>query len=114
LFRADALNLLGVDVAGLDAAAFFRVARTLYPFLALAGLLLSLRVRRPGFLLLGVLLACGYAFFVTHWPLQSLYGLLTSNDRVANLALGLDHHGSISHSSRGAQPCWVGSGCRTR
>ena len=71
----------------MEAAAFFRGARTLYPFLALAWLVVSLRVRRPGFLLLGLLLACGYVFFATHWPLQSLYGLLTSNDRVGNLAL---------------------------
>jgi len=81
------LNFLGVDVAGVDAEAFFRTARNLYPFLALGWLLVSIRVRRPWFLVLGVLLACGYVFLATHWPLQSLYGLLTSNDRVGNLAL---------------------------
>jgi hypothetical protein len=52
------------------------------------------------------------------------YGSLGRNNRLrrlgcrrddhCGLALGLDDHGSISHSSRGAQPCWVGSGCRTR
>jgi hypothetical protein len=44
-------------------------------------------VRRPAFLLLGVLLAITWAFSVTHWPMRSVYGLLTSNDRVGNLAL---------------------------
>jgi hypothetical protein len=46
-----------------------------------------LRVRRPGFLLLGVLLALSWVFCATLWPLQSLYGLLTSGDRVGNLGL---------------------------
>lgn len=55
--------------------------------LGLCWLLLSLWVRRPGFLLLGALLAIVWVFGVTHWPLQSLYGLLTSGDRVGNLAL---------------------------
>lgn len=55
--------------------------------LGLLWLLVSLRVRRPGFLLLGVLLAIVWVFCATHWPLQSLYGLLTSSDRVGNLAL---------------------------
>lgn len=47
----------------------------------------SLRVRRPGFLLAGVALAIVWLGATTLWPLQSLYGLLTSGDRVGNLAL---------------------------
>lgn len=64
-----------------------RGAGQLFPWAALAFLAASLRVSRPSFLLAGVLLANAWAWSVTNWPLQSLYGLLTSNDRVGNLAL---------------------------
>jgi hypothetical protein len=63
------------------------MARQLFPLLGLAWLLASLRVKRPAFLLLGVLAAITWTFGVTHWPMRSVYGLLTSNDRVGNLAL---------------------------
>jgi len=63
------------------------MARQLFPLLGLAWLLVSLRVKRPAFLLLGVLAAITWTFGVTHWPMRSVYGLLTSNDRVGNLAL---------------------------
>ena len=59
----------------------------MFPLLALAFLAASLKVRRAGFLLVGVLLANAWAWFVANWPLRSLYGLLTSTDRVGNLAL---------------------------
>lgn len=59
----------------------------MFPLLGCLWLIASLRAKRPGLLLIGTLLAIGWAFCVTHWPLRSLYGLLTSADRVGNLAL---------------------------
>lgn len=64
-----------------------RAAARWFAPLALLWLLASLRVRRAAFLLLGVLLANAWAWTATNWPLQSLYGLLSSGDRVGNLAL---------------------------
>lgn len=81
------MNLFGVDVRGLDVEAFLAAARHLFPLFALAWLLLVVRLRRPGVLLLGVLLANGYAWLETNWPLQRLYALGPSSDRVNNLAL---------------------------
>jgi hypothetical protein len=40
--------MLGVDVSGLDVPAFLLFSRHLFALLALAWLLLALRVRRPG------------------------------------------------------------------
>jgi len=74
-------------VRALDVAAFLAAARHLFPLLALAWLVLVVRLRRPGMLLLGVLLANAYAWLETNWPLQRLYALGPSSDRVNNLAL---------------------------
>lgn len=79
--------MLGLDVAGLDVPAFLSAARVLFPVLGLAWLGLLLKVRKPWWLLLGVLLANGYAWGVTNYPLQRLYALGPSRDRVSNVAL---------------------------
>ncbi len=81
------MNAFGVDVRGLDVPAFLAGARHLFPLLALAWLAVLLRVRRAGWLLLGVVLANAYVWFETSWPLQRLYALGPSSDRVNNLAL---------------------------
>ena len=79
--------MLGVDVARLDVPAFLSAARVLFPVLALAWLAALLKVRRPWWLLLGALLANGYAWGITNYPLQRLYALGPSRDRVSNVAL---------------------------
>ncbi|PYQ55720.1 MAG: hypothetical protein DMF78_01215, partial [Acidobacteria bacterium] len=81
------MNLFGVDVGRLDVEAFLSAARHLYPLLALLWLALVLRARRPGLLLAGALLANAYVWLETNWPLQRLYALGPSSDRVNNLAL---------------------------
>ena len=62
-------------------------ARLAYPVLALAGLAVLLRWRRPQWLLAGVLAAQAYAWGVTNYPLQRLYALGPSRDRIGNLGL---------------------------
>ena len=81
------MNVFGVDVRALDVEAFLAAARQAFPLLALAWLVLVVRRRRPGLLLLGVLLANAYVWLETNWPLQRLYALGPSSDRVNNLAL---------------------------
>jgi hypothetical protein len=81
------VNLFGVDVRALDVEAFLAAARHLFPLLALAGLVLVVRLGRASLLLAGVLLANAYAWLETNWPLQRLYALGPSSDRVNNLAL---------------------------
>jgi hypothetical protein len=81
------VNAFGVDVRGLDVEAFLAAARHLFPLLALAGLALVVRSRRPALLLGGVLFANAYAWLETNWPLQRLYALGPSSDRVNNVAL---------------------------
>ncbi|HET7290790.1 MAG TPA: hypothetical protein VFM88_00065, partial [Vicinamibacteria bacterium] len=82
-----ASNILGVDVSGLDVEAFLQTAGLVYPFLALAWLALLLRVRRAGFLVLGVVLANAFVWLVTNYPLARLYALGASADRLNNLAM---------------------------
>jgi hypothetical protein len=81
------VNLFGADVRALDVDAFLAAARHLFPLLALAWLVLVVRRRQPGVLLLGVLLANAYAWLETNWPLQRMYALGPSSDRVNNVAL---------------------------
>jgi hypothetical protein len=81
------VNLFGADVRALDVDAFLAAARHLFPLLALAWLVLVVRLRRPVVLLAGVLLANAYVWAETNWPLQRLYALGPSSDRVNNLAL---------------------------
>ena len=79
-------NMLGIDVRGLDVAAFVSACRALFPLLAIAFLGLLLRVRRAWVLLAGVLIANAWAWWVTDYPLQRIYGLGVSRDRTINLA----------------------------
>jgi hypothetical protein len=80
-------NLFGVDVTGLDVPRFLAGARALFPLLALLWLGGLLLVRRSWWLLLGVLLANAFVWGETTWPLQRLYALGPSHDRVGNVAL---------------------------
>jgi hypothetical protein len=82
-----AANMLGLDVASLDVPAFLTAARVLYPALGLLWLALLLKIRSPRWLLLGAILANGYAWGVTNYPLLRLYALGPSRDRVSNVAL---------------------------
>jgi hypothetical protein len=79
-------NLFGLDVSWLDVPAFIATSQLLYALVAALWLLLALRLRRPGLLLAGVVAANAWAWFVTNFPLQSLYGVANSSDRLNNLA----------------------------
>jgi hypothetical protein len=81
------VNLVGVDVTSLDVAAFLAQARVVYLLVAAVWIALVARYRSPLLLLAGVLGANAWAWGVTNYPLQSLYGLLNSSDRVGNLGL---------------------------
>lgn len=61
--------------------------RQLYPLLALAWLLLVWKRRSPLLLLLGVLAANAWVWAVTNLPLQRLYALGPSRDRVNNVGM---------------------------
>jgi hypothetical protein len=80
-------NFLGVDVHGLDVAAFLDAARHLYPVLALLWLAALLRIRRAEWLLAGVAAANAFAWLETNYPLQRIYAFGPSRDRVSNIAL---------------------------
>ena len=67
--------------------AFLATARYLYPLLALLWLALLLRVRRAEWLLAGVVAANAYAWWVTNHPLQRIYALGPSFDRVSGLGM---------------------------
>lgn len=79
------MNAFGVDVRGLDVAVFVERAR----LAAALGLgfwaLLLVRWRRPGVLVAGAAAANAYVWLVTCWPLQRLYGLGPSADRLTNV-----------------------------
>jgi hypothetical protein len=80
------VNALGVDVSTLDVPAFVQRAQLCAAVgLALWALLLA-RVRRPSVLLGGAVVANAYVWLVTCWPLQRLYALGPSADRLTNLA----------------------------
>jgi hypothetical protein len=80
------VNAFGVDVSGLDVETFLAQARVLAALAGLAWVALVLRVRRPGVVLAGVLLASASVWLVTIWPLQRIYALGPSPDRLTNLA----------------------------
>lgn len=80
------MNLFGADVSTLDVAAFLAHARLLAVLGGLAGLALLLRLRQPALLLGAAVAANTYLWFVSNWPLQRLYALGPSLDRVTNLA----------------------------
>jgi hypothetical protein len=81
------VNVFGADVSRLDVDLFLTAARQLFPVLAVLWLAALLRVRRAWWLLLGVLLANAYVWLETTWPLQRLYALGPSNDRLNNVAM---------------------------
>ena len=81
------MNLFGADVRGMDVEIFLVTARHLFPALAILWLAVLVRVRRASWLLLGVLLANAYVWLETNWPLQRLYALGPSNDRLNNVAM---------------------------
>jgi hypothetical protein len=70
-----------------DLAAVLLAARYAFVAAALVWLLLGLRVRRPGWLVAGVVAANIFVWAETNLPLQQIYGLPASRDRVGNLAL---------------------------
>jgi hypothetical protein len=80
------VNAFGVDVSALDVEAFLARARLVSALLGVAWIGLVLRVRRPSVVLLGVLLANASVWLATTWPLQRIYALGPSADRLANLA----------------------------
>jgi hypothetical protein len=75
-----------VDVSGLDVAAFLAQARLLAALGGLAWVALVLRLRRPAVVLGGVLLANAYVWLISSWPLQRIYALGPSADRLTNVA----------------------------
>jgi hypothetical protein len=84
------VNLFGADVRALDVGAFLAAARAFFPLFVLgwlAAMLRFTRLRRPEWLLAGVLLANAWAWAETNWPLQRLYALGPSSDRVNNIAM---------------------------
>jgi hypothetical protein len=107
------VNLFGVDVSALDVDAFLGVARVMFPVLALGWLALLLRVRRPGWLFAGVLFANAFVWLETNWPLQRLYALGPSSDRLNNLAMtqAVAAGGSFLHTAQVGhlqfEPLWA-------
>jgi hypothetical protein len=79
-------NMLGIDVSGLDVPAFVAWSHPLFVLACLAFLALLLRLRSAKLLLLGVVLANAWTWWVTDYPLQRIYGLGVSRDRTINLA----------------------------
>ncbi|HEX6737610.1 MAG TPA: hypothetical protein VF310_05055, partial [Vicinamibacteria bacterium] len=73
-------------MAALDVASFLAAAHYLYPVLAVGWLALVWWRRQARWLLAGVLLANGFAWFVTNRPLARLYALGVGRDRLSNLA----------------------------
>jgi hypothetical protein len=80
------VNLVGIDVAGLDVPAFIGWSRLAFVALAVAFLALA-RTRGPSFLLLGMVAANAFVWAITNYPLQRIYALGPSRDRIGNLAL---------------------------
>jgi len=79
------VNALGADVTGLDVAAFLERARLVGALGLVLWALLLARWRRPGVLLGGAVAANAFVWLVTSWPLQRLYALGPSADRLTNL-----------------------------
>jgi hypothetical protein len=77
--------MLGLDVTQLDVSRFIDLARLFYVLATLVWLAALTRIGRPVWLLVGVVLANALAWGVTNYPLQRLYALGPSHDRVWNL-----------------------------
>jgi hypothetical protein len=80
------VNAFGVDVSGLDVGAFVAQARLVAALGGLAWVALVLWLRRPAVVLGGTILANAYVWLVSCWPLQRIYALGPSADRVTNVA----------------------------
>ncbi|HET9315020.1 MAG TPA: hypothetical protein VFQ51_05495 [Vicinamibacteria bacterium] len=80
------MNAFGVNVEGLDVAVFLAQARLVAALGSLAWVALVLRWRRPSVVLGGVLAANAFVWLVTSWPLQRIYALGPSADRMTNVA----------------------------
>lgn len=80
------MNAFGVDVSGLDVAAFQAHARLVAVLAGVVWVALVLRLKRPALVMGGVLLANAYVWLVSNWPLQRIYGLGPSADRITNVA----------------------------
>jgi len=81
------MNLLDLDVSGLDVPAFLTGARSLFLLGAMVWLTLLVLVKRPPWLVAFAIAANAYVWAVTNFPLQRLYGLGVSPDRVNNIGL---------------------------
>jgi hypothetical protein len=81
------MNAFGIDVTGLDVDAFLLWAHRLYPLLALLWIAALFEVRRPGWLLVGVLLANAWLWGAINYPLQQIYALTSSADRLNQLGM---------------------------
>jgi hypothetical protein len=79
------VNALGADVTGLDVGAFLERGRLVAALALALWVLVLARWRRPGVLLGGAVAANAFVWFVTCWPLQRLYALGPSADRLTNL-----------------------------
>lgn len=81
------MNAFGIDVSRLDVASFLHHLRLAMIVLVLFGLWLLARRGRPVGLVVGVVLANSYVWLATNYPLQRLYALGPSADRVNNVGL---------------------------
>lgn len=81
------MNLLGLDVRGLDVPAFLSLARSLFLLGAMLWLGVVVLLKRPAWLVAFAVTANAYAWAIANYPLQRLYGLGVSPDRVGNLGL---------------------------
>jgi hypothetical protein len=100
------------SMGALDVPAFLLQARIAYVVVALLWLALLLRLKKPNWLLAGALGANAFVWLETMFPLQRLYGLGTSSDRLGNLGLTLvvAAAGKPQHTSQAGQlhfePFW--------
>ena len=78
------MNLFGWDVQQLDVDVFLASAHRAFLGGSLLWLALLVRVRRPLWLLTGVLLGNAHAWLVANWPLQRIYAMVAS-DRLNNI-----------------------------
>ncbi len=83
----SAANAFGIEVSALDVVRFLEVARLTLIALAVAGIAVVARRGRAPRLVAGVVFANAYVWFVTNFPLQRLYALGPSRDRINNLGM---------------------------
>jgi hypothetical protein len=66
---------------------FFTVARWAFVLSFLACLVLLVRRRRPGTVVLAAIMGSTYTWLITVWPLKRLWSLAAGHDRIFNLAM---------------------------